>query len=705
MVSCANRGVGPTGGPKDETPPVLKQETPANGTVNFRGNIISLLFDEYLQLNDVANQVFISPPQNKQPLVKAVGKRVTVTFEDELADSTTYTIDFGDAICDYNERIPVSGYVFSFSTGPEIDSLQMSGVLLNSENLNPMSGILVGIHTCTHDSAISSYPFTRIARTDSTGAFTVRNIRPGSYRIYALNDVSKDYVYQPGEGLAFLDSIYIPTATDSLLLPAVPNALPDSLRSVADSLRALSTDSLSVIPADSLPVLTADSTLNLRTDSLTGDSLMNDSVKLQMPKMITFYAPKDIVLRYFVEDKQRHYFGKYTREEQHLIQLTFAAPQDSLPVFRFLTEPLPADSVLKPAADSMVSLTPDTLFSDSLVSLVPDSLLSDSLERFATLTMDSLTMQNDTTARVTALADIPEAIVIQSSMHNDTIVIWLTDSAYIRQDTIAFEMTYMMSDSVYNLVPRTDTIRAIYRAPRMSASAKAALDKKKQEKKPLELKSNASNTFDIYKPLIIQFPVPVRQYVPDSIHLYEKVDSVKKTLPLMLEKLDDCGMRFRVTGNWNAETEYGLDVDSAAFVSVFGETNKKTSLKWKTVSLEEYSSLIVKIEPYRENMMLQLLDEKDKPVRTLRATAEGVTFRYIKPATYYLRAYEDLNRDSVWTTGDWAKKRQPEPVYYFPQKLTLRANWDFEETFRYLERNILEQKPQDIRKEEKQNAK
>ena len=98
MVSCANRGVGPQGGPKDETPPTILQELPANGSVNFSGSVITIQCNEYLQMKDVANQVLISPPQRRTPTVKAVGKKVTVTFDEPLRDSTTYVIDFGKLI-------------------------------------------------------------------------------------------------------------------------------------------------------------------------------------------------------------------------------------------------------------------------------------------------------------------------------------------------------------------------------------------------------------------------------------------------------------------------------------------------------------------------------------------------------------------------------------------------------------------------------
>ena len=166
VMACANRGVGPQGGPKDETPPKMVKETPPNGTVDYHEKKIEITFDEYLQMNDVANQVLISPPQQRPPDVRAVGKKVTVTFDEDLRDSTTYTIDFGSSICDNNERNALKGYFYAFSTGPEIDTLQIGGLLINAENLNPVANVYVGIHQNHADSAFEKQPFTRIARTD-----------------------------------------------------------------------------------------------------------------------------------------------------------------------------------------------------------------------------------------------------------------------------------------------------------------------------------------------------------------------------------------------------------------------------------------------------------------------------------------------------------------------------------------------------------
>ena len=656
LRACANKGMGPQGGPKDTTPPDILNVTPANGSVNFSGNTIVIQCNEYLQMKDAANQVLMSPPQRRTPTVKALGKKVVVTFEEPLRDSTTYLIDFGKSICDLNEGNPIESYAYAFSTGPQIDTLQMSGVLINAENLNPISDMLIGIHDDLRDSAFLNKVFVSIARTDEKGHFTLRNLHAGKYHIYALNDISKDYVYQPGEGLAFSDSLFIPIAidtfvidvpeqkTDSLPLDSLPQdsaaiRLPaDTLPAKNDSLPAQSNAIAIVLPADSSVASVDSSAIVLPADSVLPDSLQADTV-VQLKK-ITRYEPSNILLRYFEENKRKMYFVRCLREEPHFFRLLFASPQDSMPRF------------------------------DSL----PPSY-------------------------------------IQSSQGMDTITVWLQDSAYIKQDTIEFGMTYQLTDSVYNIRWQTDTIAAIYRAPKLTAQQEAARkrEKEKAPKPVLEIKNNASSSFDIYQPLKLTFAWPLEKWESDSLRLWHllplaegsdsNAERQKDTVDFEFVKLDSCGSQFAIKVAWEAGQQYELEIDSAAFTSIYGVSSDKQVLKLGIKSLDEYATLIMKIQPFNPNMMIQVLSEKDEPVRTLRAQVEGTRFEYLKSESFYVRIYEDLNGDSVWTTGDWLKHRQPEPVYYFDRKLTLKANWDFEETFNYLEKAVLEQKPQELRKD------
>ncbi len=608
IAGCANRGIGPQGGPKDEKPPQVVKESPENGTLNYNGKRVDIVFNEYIQLDDVSKNVLISPPQQHPPEVKAVGKKIMLVFEEPLQDSTTYTIDFGNAIGDFHEKNVLKGYTLSFSTCDVIDSLEVNGYIVNAEDLNPVSGVIIGIHANLDDTAFSKIPFTRVGKTDQNGHFYVKNIREADYRIYGLGDVSRDFIYQPGEGLAFTEDIIHPYCHTELEGDTVWR---DTIDIVAN-------------------------------DSLGFDTIATRVVDTIRYATYTYYEPNDVILWYFNEDKTRHYFQRCFREKAHFFRLQFAAPQDSLPVVR--------------------ALRPSEV----------DSTKSDS-----------------------AWVDWMDYALLQHSSGNDTIIYWLTDSLVIKQDTLYMEMTYMKSDSLYNLVAQTDTVLAVYRAPRVSEKAKALMEK---NKKPpvLAIQSNASAGFDVYKDLILSMPTPVKEWVSDSLHLFHKIDTVYKPLRFSLEPVDSAYLQFRVVFPWKPEQQYELRIDSAAFFDVYGVTNKAGKHQLQLKSLDEYSTLTVKLSTYDDRARLQLLDKSEKIIKELPASRAGTKFEYISPNTYYLRLYIDENEDGKWTTGDWATHRQPEPVYYFPSKLQLRANWEFEEDFDFLAIPQIDSKPQEL---------
>ena len=601
LASCANRGMGPQGGPKDSIPPSVVREVPENGTLNYKNKRVEVFFNEYIQLDDVSKHVLISPPQQRPPEVKAIGKKVILVFDEDLQDSTTYTIDFGDAICDYHEKVPLHGYSLSFSTGDVIDSLELSGYIVNAADLNPISGIVVGIHSNTHDSAFSTLPFDRIAKSDAAGAFTIRNIAPGTYRLFALNDGSRDYLYQPGEGLAFEDELTTPICHTEL-----------------------------------------------ENDTIWRDSLTIDTIQANY---YTYFEPNDKLLWYFKEDKTRQYFQRCYREQPHMFRLQFGAPQDALPQIR--------------------ALRPSEI----------DSTKSDS-----------------------AWVNWTEYAILQANPTKDTIIYWLTDSSVIKQDSLVMEITYLKSDSLYNLVPQTDTVFAVYRAPNLSEKQKAAQEKRKKTS-VVSVLSNASSKFPLNGVLTLTMSTPLKTWEIDSLHLFQKIDTTYKPLPFRFVPIDSAHITFQIQFTVESEKMYELRYDSAAFVDVFGFTNKAGKEQLKVRSVEEYSTLLIKMANYDSRIQLQLLNEKDEIVAELPALPEGTKFEFIEPKTYYLRMYIDQNGDKKWTTGDWATHRQPEKVYYFPSKLSLRANWDFEETFDYEAKPQLESKPQELLKDASEQKK
>ena len=286
FIACASMGT-PDGGPYDEEPPVLMEAKPAIGATNVKTGKITLDFDENIKLVNAFEKVVVSPPQSQMPEIKYSGKRVTVELMDTLIPNTTYSIDFGDAIVDNNEGNPYEDFAYYFSTGDVVDTLAVSGTVLNAEDLEPIKGIVVGLHSCIDDSAFTKKPFERVARTDSRGHFVIKGIAPGKYRVYALGDANNNNLFdQKSETLAFMDTYVSPFAS-----PAI------------------------------------------RPDTVWRDSVTVDTI-IYTP--YTRFQPDDIVLRAFKEDFYSQYLVKSPRDSHNKLSLYFAEANAEIPVIEGL---------------------------------------------------------------------------------------------------------------------------------------------------------------------------------------------------------------------------------------------------------------------------------------------------------------------------------------------------------------------------------
>ena len=281
-VSCASIG-NPTGGPRDEDPPIFVRANPAPGSVNVTRNRIDIDFNEIVNVKDAFTKVVVSPPSKQVPRVSSSGRRVSVQFQDTLLENTTYTIDFGNSIEDNNESNKLPSFSYIFSTGPEIDTLQISGMVLSAENLEPQQGMLVGVYANLSDTAFSTLPFERMAKTDDRGRFSILGLAPGQYRIFALNDLDNDYHRaNPEEAMAFYDVLLSPT---------------------------------------SQRIMTTDTVFNLKNGEV--DTILN--------RERTLFLPNDILLRSFESDVKSQYLQKYERQDSTRLNFIFNTKADSIP--------------------------------------------------------------------------------------------------------------------------------------------------------------------------------------------------------------------------------------------------------------------------------------------------------------------------------------------------------------------------------------
>ncbi len=220
--SCASTKGAPTGGPKDTIPPVVVKVVPqmnSTGIPLTKGNVV-IFFNEYVQIKDASKNIFLSPPQKKAVKTKIKGKSIVVEFQEPLDSNTTYSINFGGSIVDNNEGNPLNGFSYAFSTGNSVDSLLYSGKVVNAETLFPVTGATVALYENPKDSSVITTLPVAIARTDEWGYFTIKNLKPVEYTIYAFSDDNNNYKYDQGaESIAFTDSTITPVTVMNPELP------------------------------------------------------------------------------------------------------------------------------------------------------------------------------------------------------------------------------------------------------------------------------------------------------------------------------------------------------------------------------------------------------------------------------------------------------------------------------------------------------
>ena len=217
---CAN-AVAPTGGPKDTIPPVVVAAVPENQSTHFIGKKIEITFDEFITLENANQNVMISPPLKEKLDIKLKNKTVVVKFKENLVPNTTYTINFGSAIKDLHEGNPFKDYVYSFSTGDHIDTLSITGKVVDAETMKPIENVYVGLYAADRDN-LDSLPMTTapnyISKTDKEGQFSLNGLADKSYRVFALKDANANLYFDlANEASAFLDMLVTPS--DSTLKP------------------------------------------------------------------------------------------------------------------------------------------------------------------------------------------------------------------------------------------------------------------------------------------------------------------------------------------------------------------------------------------------------------------------------------------------------------------------------------------------------
>lgn len=386
---------------------------------------------------------------------------------------------------------------------------------------------------------------------------------------------------------------------------------------------------------------------DLRMDTCWRDSIYYDSIRV-VP--YTHYYPDNIVLRSFLEGSQDLHLLKSERPEPDWFKLYFTAPVDTLPIIRGLN------------------------FNDS-------------------------------------------CLVLESSEKNDTLTYWVTDTLFTHStDSLEIEIRNLDTDTLGHLVWITDTLTLVARkgwakireerqkkiddwnkdyAKRLKRS-KTPLppEKNPHEQEFLTTRITPAGALDPNRNVLIQISEPIASVDTSCIHLYLMRDSSLYDEPFIFLPTPNNAKAYTMYAEWQPDQRYAVSVDSAAFTGIMGHVNRKERTEIRVRKLEEYGTLIVNLQHPDTCIMVQLLNASDKVVRQQRASADGIAeFYYLRPETYYMRCFVDRNANGIWDTGEYATMSQPEPVYYFPKPMNVRAGWDVEQEWDVLGIPLLHQKP------------
>lgn len=590
---CAKQGY-PSGGPKDTAPPKMQAARPANETTGFTSQEFFVEFDEYVVLKDASNNVLVSPPMDPAPEYTTKGRGVLVKIKDTLLPNTTYLFQFKDAIADFNEGNVLPSLEYVFSTGNGLDSMSITGNVVDAQTLKPREGetVVTVVAFLTMDSLLSADSIVGsgkpdyVTRCDKDGKFEFNYIQPGRYRLVAMEDGNKNLKLDADEAMAFASRSF-----QSYRMPKTDTS-----------------STLSISIKDKVATPEAKDSINKRGE-------------------------KEVVSR---ETSKTAPTGLKT-----------AVPEKIQAPIRLLISNPPAESQ-------------------------PQRILS-----------SEYTKRGE--ARIVAqqpfkhpeIKDLwGEQLYWDLNPKGDTLTLWTRNA-----QCDSLRLTVQDGNGL------SDTLKMRYRAPKRALPS--------APNGGLTMTANIKAKTAYFDTLRLEFSRPVRPNgdfrilfcSDDSTHQGDITSFRKRTIGsdtswLLCVQLTDFVPK--------AGKRYEFFAGKNLFQDIYGHTTDSARLKGEFTKAEDYGSIIITFDSTcpasPSQLVVELLNEKGSVVQSHRPVKEAkptVRFVHLNPGTYRIRCFIDSNNDSQWNGGDYWSDRHPEPVYYFPKTLNLKANWDMEEVFKF----------------------
>ncbi len=661
----------PDGGPYDEDPPKIVRTSPKYGSSEVNVKKIVLEFNENIKLENATENVMISPPQLEQPDIDAVGKKITIKLADSLKPNTTYTIDFSDAIKDNNEGNPMGDYAFTFSTGGDIDTMQVSGNVLDASNLEPVKGILVGVYELPdsaaelHDSVFRTKALERVSRTDANGHFVIKGLKRAYYRVFALQDQNQNFIYdQKSEMLGFTDRRFTPTCK-----------------------------------------------ADIQPDTVWHDSIHYDSI---IYRGYTHFYPDDITFSVFQVAVQDRNLLKCERPQLDMFTVMFSAGADTLPRITGLN--FNAENAFVVDASEK---------NDTINYWIRDSLIYN----IDTLDIQIDYFHNDSAGMVLATDTFNLVSKIsRAKLAKEQEKAWeewakeyrKTYRAEMRSKELEErakqkeEKEEGEEDEEANAEEADGETSVEVSSKDEKTKEEKSKDKKKKEKRAkikdedieippmpeqfLEVRVTPA-TLDPDNNITFIFNEPIDSVDETKLKFYTKKDTVQYPEKYVFRRVESKQNQYRLYASWHPDSTYFVECDTGMFVNIYGKRTDYMKKTFKVGSMETYSTLLVTLQNADTSAVVQLLDAHDKVVKTIVSKNGKADFYFVKPGIYYMRMFYDHNRNGIWDTGDYDLQMQPEEMFYYYKPMELKAKWEDTEYFNPKEYPLAKQKPIAITKQ------
>ena len=668
LVRCASM-MTPVGGPKDTIPPVVVAVTPADYTTDFTDRKIFIEFDEYVQLKDQQKEFFTSPQMKRKPSLAVRGKGIQITIRDTLKENTTYALNFGSAVRDNNEGNPLNSLRYVFSTGPEIDSLVVSGYTADSYKADSVGKSFVWFFradsvewTPDYDSTVFNYKPDVIARAENNGIFIAQNLKPVPYRVYAVQDKNDNQLYDPGEDqIGFLEGTYNPAE------------LPDF-------------------------------------------ALWYDSIR----QYVT--AEPQLYLRMFTDKAfRRQILQKSERPLQHKALLYFGAPWpridsllfDSIPADRVIVEPLTAGrDTLALWFDMPPEQLPDTIRGsityykhDSINRLQPATDQLKLTWRYIESKQEEKEREKQEKERERALAageewqepEKPNPFVYKmpasGEINPEQHLTLELDYPLVKLDSAAVLLTVEREGGAaeevdVHLVRDTFSLRRYQvRAPWTLGGKYKLTIPEGALVNPFVYKMPASGEINPEQHLTLELDYPLVKLDSAAVLLtVEREGGAAEEVDVHLVRDTFSLRRYQVRAPWTLGGKYKLTIPEGALVNVAGEKNDSIVGTYTVYDPEKFARVTLQVAARDDSVryIVQLLDANGAlKQEKLGVTAGTYTFNYVPAGEIRFRVIEDRNANGKWDTGNLVERRQPERAEMYVDEngndtFVAKVNWDIE---------------------------